>query len=249
MPANGQQPTVIHPGMNAEMASRAGSYRDWCVFFDDFDRGYDTTNRWAVVEDAGAGTGDVMLDAANGILNVGCDGDDNDSCQVSSINEVWKFQTAKRLYFETRIKIAITGLVSIFVGLSDTVAADFLLDAGTGPDVATGYIGAGFFIEEADLDTWQFQTCNGAAGNSDADILAFTDDEYTILGFAYDYNDGVTAKVTPYAKTPTGAIIQYAEQNFTIASSAEMHALMTVKTHAGNEEDLKVDYLGVWSER
>lgn len=212
-------------------------------FKDDFDHGYDTTNVWAVVEDAGAGGGDALDDSVYGVLSVGCDGDDNDECYVSSIAENWKFQTNKKLYFETRITLteANTDDANFIIGLSDTVAANSLQDDGAGP--MASYDGAVFFKVDGTMKI-QFETSNAAAQVTNATLDDFVSATTYVLGFLYDYNDGVTAKVTPYVDGVAGTT-----HDLTIAGLEEMHILMGVKAGGANEEALKVDYVHVMQER
>jgi hypothetical protein len=214
-------------------------------YFDDFFE-YDpsaTTGNWAVVEDAGADTGDVLLDAAGGVLNVGCDGDDNDECYVSSIAEIFKFQTNKKLYFECRITLteANTDDANWIIGLSDTVGANSLLDNGGGPMAL--YDGAVFFKVDGTM-TIQFETSNAGTQTTNNNLATFTSGTTYVLGFFYDPNDGTTALVTPYVNGVAGTAHQ-----LTISGLDEMHILMGVKAGGGNEENLKVDYVRCLMER
>ncbi len=215
-------------------------------YFDDFFE-YDATatvGNWAVVEDAGAGTGDVLVDAAGGVLNVGPDGDDNDEVYVSSIAEIFQFQATKRLYFEARVKLteANTDDANVIIGLSDTVAADSLLDDGGGP--MASYDGAVFFKVDGGTK-WQFEASNAGTQDTNTDVGTRASGTWVVLGFTYDYNDGTTAIITPYvngvADTAVGA---------TIAGMAEMHILLGCKAGGtGTEEIFQVDYVHVVAER
>jgi len=211
-------------------------------YFDDFFK-YDTTNDYAVVEDAGAGGGDVITDAAGGWLSVGCDGDDNDECYVSSIAEIFKFQTNKQLFFETKIKLteANTDDANFIIGLSDTVAANSLLDNGAGP--MASYDGAVFFKADGTMKI-QFETSNAGTQVTNATLADFVSGTEYVLGFLYDYNDGTTATVTPYVNGVAGTA-----HSLTISGLEEMHVLIGVKAGGANEEALVVDYVHVVSER
>jgi len=220
----------------------SSTHKTLIEYFDDFFE-YDTTINWAVVEDAGAGTGDVLTDAAGGVLNVGCDGDDNDECYVSSVAEVFKFQTTKKIYFECKIKLteANTDDANFIIGLSDTVAADSLVDNGAGP--MASYDGAVFFKVDGTMKI-QFETSNAAAQVTNATLADFVSATDYVLGILYDYNDGVTAKVTPYVNGVAGTA-----HDLTIAGLEEMHVLMGVKAGDVAEENLLVDYVHVIAER
>jgi len=211
-------------------------------YFDDMFT-YDTTFDWAVVEDAGATGGDKITDAVGGVVQIGCDGDDNDECYVSSKAEVFKFQTNKRLFFEARVKLteANTDDANIIIGLSDTAAADSLVDDGAGP--MASYDGAVFFKVDGGT-VWQFETSNAASQETLTNAGAFTSGSWHTLGFLYDYNDGVTASVTPYVDGVAGTA-----QDLTISGLEEMHILLGVKAGGANEEALLVDYVHVVEDR
>lgn len=214
-------------------------------YFDDFFE-YDdtaTVGKWVVVEDAGAAGGDVLTDAAGGVLSIGCDGDDNDECYVASIAEIFKFQTDKRLTFEARVKLteANDDDANFIIGLSNTVAADSLLDNGGGP--MASYDGAVFFKVDGGTKI-QFESSNAAAQVTNNALADFESGEWVTLKFAYDYNDGVTGKITPYVDGVAGTV-----HDITIAGLEEMHVLMGVKAGGANEEALLVDYVKVTMDR
>lgn len=214
-------------------------------FFDDFFT-YDptaTVGGYAVVEDAGAGGGDVISDAAGGVLSVGCDGDDNDECYVSSIAEIFKFQTNKNLEFECKIKLteANTDDANWIIGLSDTVAANSLLDDGAGP--MASYDGAVFFKVDGTMKI-QFESSNAGTQVTNATLADFVSGTDYVLGFKYNCGDGTTGTITPYVNGVAGTA-----HSITIAGLEEMHVLMGVKAGGANEEALLVDYVSVQAER
>lgn len=222
-----------------------GSPLSWVEYFDDFFE-YDTTatvGNWAVVEDAGATGGDVLTDAAGGVLSIGCDGDDNDECYVSSIAEIFKFQTDKKVTFETRIKLteANTDDANFIIGLSDTVGANSLLDDGAGP--MASYDGAVFFKVDGGTAI-QFESSNAATQVTNATLATWASATWFTLKFVYDPGDGTTGTITPYVNGVVGTA-----HSITIAGLAEMHILMGVKAGGANEEALLVDYVRVRMER
>jgi len=240
--------TVTHPNQNAKELASGGELRDWYHFHDDFLYGYDTTFDWAVVEDAGADTGDALTDAAGGILNVGCDGDDNDECYVSSKAEIFKFAASKPLIFEARIQLteANTDDANWIIGLSDTVAANSLVDNGAGPMASYG--GAVFFKVDGSMYIG-VETSNTTTQATSATALAFVSATWYTLRFEFDPNDGTTGKVTFFAASGTGAFQRLAQKDITLASLAEMHVLLGVKAGGANEENLLVDYVDIWAKR
>ena len=236
----GKTPTVVWgPRGGSDMMSTRGGLIE---YFDDF-FDYNTTFKYAVVEDAGATEADKITDAHGGVLQIGCDGDDEDECYVSSLAEIFKFQTDKRLFFEALVKLteAATNKANIIIGLSDTVAADSMQDAGAGP--MASFDGVVLFKVDSGV-VWQIMASNAASQDSEASIGAFSDDTWQKVGFLFDYNDGVTAIVTPYIDGVAGTAV-----SLTIAGLAEMHILLGVKAGSAAEEALKVDYVHVMCER
>ena len=236
----GKTPTVVWgPRGGNDFQS---SHHSVIEYFDDFFT-YNTTFNYAIVEDAGATEADKITDANGGVLQIGCDGDDNDECYISSIAEIFKFQTDKRLFFEAYVKLteANTDDANIIIGLSDTVAADSLVDDGAGP--MASYDGVVFFKVDGGT-VWQFESSNAATQDTEMDVGDVNDGEWTKLAFFYDPNDGVTAIITPYVDGVAGTAV-----NLTIAGLAEMHILMGVKAGGTNEEALLVDYVHVACER
>lgn len=211
-------------------------------YFDDF-FAFDTTatvGGYATVSDGGT---IANIDGAGGVLSIATDVNDNDESYVSSITEVFLFSTTKNLYFEARVKLteANTDDANIIVGLSDTVAANSLLDNGAGP--MASYDGAVIFKVDGGT-VWQGEASNAATQDTDTDIGAFSDATWTKLGILYDFNDGVTATVTFYIDGVSGGSV-----DLTIAGLAEMHILLGVKAGDTNAETLLVDYVHVATER
>lgn len=211
-------------------------------YFDDFFT-YDNTatvGGYAEVSDAGA---IAAIDANNGVLSFATGATIENETYVSSLQEIFKFETDKSLYFEigfTHTEANVDDANLIF-GLSDNAAANFLQDAGAGP--AASFDGAVFF-KVLDGTVWQFMTSNAASQASNVNIGAVTDAVFTRLGFNYDYNDGVTAIITPYLNGVAGTPV-----NLTIAGLAEMHVVMGAKAGGANAETVLVDYVQVSKER
>ena len=212
-------------------------------FFDDFFTYDDTATVGDYVEVHDGTPATAATDAAGGVFSMACGATDENETYVSSMHEVFKFTTTEMLWFEARVKLteAATDDANIIVGLSDTVAADSMLDAGAGP--MASYDGAVFFKVDGGT-VWQFETSNAATQKTLTSAGAFTDGAWTKLGFLYDYNDGVTANVTPFVNGVAGTA-----QTLTIAGLEEMHILLGVKAGGSNAETLLVDYVHVVTER
>lgn len=213
------------------------------TFFDDF-LNYDSTATVGDWVDSVSDAGTIAAtDANGGVLSAATGATDNNETYVSSTHEIFKFQTTKRLFFEARVKLTEANVddANIIVGLSDTVAADSLLDDGAGP--MASYDGAVFFKVDGGT-VWQFETSNAGTQATNTSVGAFTSGSWHKLGFLYEYNDGVTANVTPLVDGTAGTA-----KTLTIAGLAEMHILFGAKAGGGNAETLLVDYIHVAAER
>jgi len=236
----GKAPAIIWgPRGGNDMLSAKGGAWD---YFDDFFN-YDptaTVGEYAAVSDGGAVD---VGDADNGVLSIADGATDNDETYISSIHEIIKFATDKRLFFEARVKLteANTDDANIIIGLSDIVAANSLLDNGAGP--MASYDGACFFKVDGGV-VWQFETSNAGTQLTNTSVAAFVTATWYKLGFLYDPNDGVTAIVTPYVDG-----VASTAKNLTIAGLDEMHILMGVKAGGANAETLLVDYVHIAKER
>ncbi len=206
-----------------------------CEFEDDF-YSYDDTATVGDYVEVSDGTPAVdVIDSNYGELSIACESTTENETYISSMHEIAKFLTNKRAFFECLVTLteANTDDANIIIGLSDTVAADSLLDSGAGP--MASYDGAVFF-KVLDGTVWQFETSNAGSQNTLASLGTFTSGTKHHLAFQYDYNDGVTASVTPFLDGVAGTA-----QDLTIAGLAEMHLLMGVKAGGANAETLKVD--------
>jgi len=223
------------------------------IFFDDF-FWYDptaTVGKWAVVEDAGATTGDKPIDGVGGWVNIGPDGDEHDEIYVSSANECFKVEAGKRLYFEAKVKPveADTNEMCWCVGLSDTVAANTITDAGA---MAASFDGIVFFKGSGGL-TFDFIASNGSNQDTASEVGTETSGTAVRLGFLVEPGldadgeaDSTKARVTPYVDGVAGEAVEVA-----LSGMGEMHVLFGVKKDGtgGNEEALQVDYVMVVQER
>ncbi len=224
-------------GGNDLMSSSINSvieFQDDFFWFDDEDDWVDTVSDGGTIE---------VADGAGGILSIASTGNDNDESYVSLKTEAFIFGTTKRVYFQARIKLteANTPDANFIIGLSDTVAANSLLDGGGGP--MASYDGAVIFKLDGALQ-FQFETSNAGTQVTNATVVAFVSATWYTVGFLYDFGDGTTGTVTPYIDG-----VAYAAHDITIAGLQEMHVIMGVKAGGGNAETLLVDYVHVQQER
>lgn len=198
----------------------------------------DNTNEFTLVTDSG-GTAAVS-DVAGGVLTITNAAADNDESYLSSKTEAWKFAANKPLWFEARVLASADNMI---LGLSDTVAANFLQDTGAGP--AASFDGAVFFRGET--ATWQFETSNAGTQVTNADVTDTTTDTYIRLGFIFDPNDGTTGKITPVVNGVVGA--ESDAHSITLSGLEEMHIVFGCKNAAGVAATLLVDYVQVLQAR
>ncbi len=206
------------------------------IYKDDFYT-YDNTatvGGYAEVSDGGA---IAPTDANGGVLSIATDVNAQDESYVSSLHKVFKFQTDKNGFFEARVKLteANTNDANIIIGLSDTVSANFLQDAGAGP--AASYDGAVFFKLFDEL-LWNFEVSNAGTQDTELSVGTFTSATWHKLGFRYEFKDGVTATITPYVDGVAGTAV-----TMLIAGLEEMHLVAGLKAGGANAETLLVDYI------
>ena len=221
--------------------------RQTARYFDDFVTMAtdDTTGdpiEWEIVQDAGATAQIGALDGLGGWFQVCCDGDDNDECYAASRSEAFIFNTTKELLFEARVKLtagSTDGKGTFVVGLSDTVAANSILDAGT---LMASFDGAIFCLEE-DAEV-SFTTSNASSQTRTATAYSWTNGDTVRLGFYYSPGDGTTGNVTPIVNGAEGTT-----HDITISGLEEMHILLGCKTHEGAEQKLEVDWCEVIQRR
>lgn len=240
---------ATHPNQSAWEQAFGGNRMDWCVFEDDF-YAFDSTatvGGYTVVADAGGAQS--VIDGVNGILSIVNDGDDNDSTEVSSVAESWKFAANKPLYFLTRVYCveAATNELGLAIGLSDTVATNSITDDEGG--LMASFDGA-LFHKVAKGSVWQFETSNAGDQVTNATVgNSLTTATWYWLAFEFYPNDGVTGHIIPYTKAGTAAWVRGTKHNITLSGLAEMHILFAVKNGSANAETLLVDYVGVAAKR
>lgn len=196
---------------------------------------------WEIVQDAGATAQIGPADGKGGWFQVACDGDDNDEAYAANRSEAFIFNTTDMVFFEARVKHtagSTDGKGSFILGLSDTVAADSITDAGS---LMSSFDGA-VFIKGED-DNIDFATSNAAAQVRN-EVATWVDGSTHRLGFLYLPEDGVTAVVIPIVD----GVPQTAHE-LTISGLEEMHLFFGVKTHEAAEQTLLVDWYEVVQDR
>lgn len=218
-------------------------------FFDDFTQTScdDTTNvptGWALVADAGSTGGCTLSDTVGGSLKVFPDGDDNDEAYLSSRSEVFKFAASKPMWFECRCRLnengGTAGKSGFIIGVSDTVAANSLVDGGT---LMTSFDGA-LFVKEEDATDIDFFGSNAATVDNDV-LVTFVDGTWYRLGFYFDPGAGTTGTLTPYVNGTA-----YTAQNITLSGLEEMHVVVGAKMFATTTEaSFEIDWIRAFQTR
>lgn len=205
------------------------------MFGDDFRSKLDLTNNYAVTADVGETQ--ETIDAGGGVLSIACDGDNEDEAYVSTLRQICLFSSAKPAWFECRVKLteSNTDNANIIIGLSDTVGANFLQDAGAGP--AASYDGAVFFKVDGGT-VWQFETSNAGTQVTDSDVGTFTSAAWHTLGWYFD-GTASTSTITPYVDG-----VADTARDIVLSGLQEMAVVMGVKggNAANTVETLLVDY-------
>lgn len=193
----------------------------------------------------------VITDAAGGILTVTTGGTDNNQHLLSSIGESWLFAANKDLTFKTRVKVTQAAEQAAFIGLSNDVSADHLVD-DTGA-IRSTFDGAGFYCKTGGTPNWFVVSSNGATQNTGSGLtggdttLAATTAVWFKLKFTVTHTSSTTATIRFYIWNETTGSGYTLVDTHTILYSGleEMHAFFTNKTGTGAAEATAIDYVDV----
>ena len=224
--------------------STIGDITKLCRFEDDF-FDFNTGDRWtATTTDSGTV---AVIDGDGGVLQLEASGGtaaDNDQTIVSSTNEIITVTAGRTIDFRARIKLteADTDKANFAIGLSDTVAADFMQDDGDGPDAS--YDGAVFFKVDGGTKI-QTEVSNAGTQVTDTDAGDFSSGDWHDLRILITSDSGDTeATCKFYVDGVLGAT-----SALTIAGLEPMHIVATVKNGSAALETLLVDYVGTYFTR
>jgi hypothetical protein len=192
-----------------------------------------------------------LLDSHGGGMILYCDADDNDQKILHTDSEFVKFQSGKGGFALFRIKhtaVSTDGKGTWAIGLSDTVAADIIADAGT---IMASFDGALFFKGE-DAGNIVLVTSN-ATEQASTVIAPWVDGNDVFLGIEWDTQDSKTTgklRIRAYYGTDIDDMALVADNiELTLAGLAEMHGVMTVKTHEAGEQSIEVRQFYVLADR
>lgn len=229
---------------NSEMAAvYAAAFADpekFSVFYNHFNRGV------AATEFSTTGDGTVInaaQDGANGVHNIGTrtsTATDNDQVNFSTVQEAWKMASGKPLFLDAGIKCteAATNSANLFVGLSDDVAADLILDDGAG--MKTTFDGAGLFKVDGGT-VWQAIGSTGSDQAINTSAGSFTSGSWQRLAFFFDPGNGTDGYIYPFVNgvEQTRVLLEG------LASQDECHAVFGVKTGTGAQQIIQLDWLTI----
>jgi hypothetical protein len=143
----------------------------------------DTTNVWTQVQDV-AGTGLTVQDERGGLAKFVNGTNDNDFHYYVSVNEIARVNSAKDLWFFTKIRILDVSEADWFVGLCAKVsAADALFDARVDSIGLFGTDGSALVRLEVNKDSTSVPNTDG--------VISLTDDVIWNLSFHVVNDDEV----------------------------------------------------------
>ncbi len=216
------------------------------TFFDDFTRGFDTTNVWTYTEGTDSATSAAALAAGGGglILTTGDAGTGlaADTCQLTTKNLFWQASNGD-LTFEIRIKLSAITTCWAFVGFTDTVAASLeapiesAASANTLTTNASDAVGW-MFDTRMSTDNWWL---TGVAANTDATAqnsgYAPVADTYEVLRIVLD----TSGKATFYRNgVPVGTIMSGA-----VTAATDLAPVIAVsKTSVAASMTATINYVG-----
>tara|TARA_R100000808_G_scaffold15607_3_gene35922 strand:+ start:1516 stop:2289 length:774 start_codon:yes stop_codon:yes gene_type:complete len=180
----------------------------------------------------------AQMDQLGGWLSIPTGGTDENETYVSTPGEPFLFDAIHETYARARISMNenTANKGQWIVGLSDTVAANSLLDAGAGP--MASYDGAVFY--KAEDGGISCESSNAGTQVTDADAKTWTDDDERLLEILYHPSDGTTGKVYFLVD---GICLMV--QDITISGLQEMHWLMGAKTTEGAANALEISDIEV----
>jgi hypothetical protein len=210
------------------------------VLEDEFNSFTDTQIWTVAAADSG---GAAVGDAKGGILTVSpSDGTvgDNDHTQVASTHEIVSLVDGKPVLLEFWIEQdeANTDDANWFVGVSDDVAADFLVDDGAGPK--TTFDGFGVFKVDGE-NKIRAVSSNGSAQT----VQTAADSAVSVSGAQRKVQilavpSGASAQVYFYVD---GTLL--ATHTLSLTGLGEMHVLIAAKNGDTNHDTLLVDFVKV----
>jgi len=150
----------------------------WHTYYNDFDR-YAAADWTPNTTEAGSGAAtEALTNIDGGGLLITNDNADNDNDFFQLPVESFKWETGKRLYFETRFKVSNATETDIAIGLQITDTTPL--------DVTDGI----FFLKADDAATVSLLVEKNNTATTSAAIATLANDTWVTLAFYYEPSDG-----------------------------------------------------------
>lgn len=221
------------------------------TLFDDFINPASATTSdvqaWTATNDGATGTPVFNADAVGGVASILTAAADNDYAAYASANEVFKFTSGKKFWFEARVKVAeaTTNESTWWVGVTDTLTTGGVQADALGP--LASYDGALFWKTPETAMTLNFETSNAGTQNTLSAFATSVSNTWTKVAF---YFDGQST-IYPYAAVnDSDTWVSYTGQTISTTGLEEMHAVFGIKAGpTAAAETLQIDYIFVAQER
>lgn len=166
----GTAPLAITP-----QRQRINSHR----FFDDFDT-FNTADWTITTTEAGAGSATEALgNVDGGVLVITNDDASGDADFFQKVGESFKFESGKKLWFESRFKIDNATNSAVVMGLQITDTTPL--------DVTDGV----FFLKSSGDTKFDFLVEKNNTATTTSEVFTLVDDTFCTLGFHYNGSDKV----------------------------------------------------------
>lgn len=196
------------------------------TYWEDFD--YYTAANWTVTETQ-AGATQALTDGDGGLLLLTNSAADNDLNALQKVGESFRFESGKKLFFESRFKVNDATQSDVVMGLQITDATPL--------DVSDGV----FFIKPDDAATVNFLVEKNNTATTASAIATMADDTFIRLGFFYDGIDAVFYYVNGVLAGKSATTNLVDDEDLTIS--------FAIQNGAAAAKTMTVDYIFVAKER
>lgn len=195
------------------------------TYFEDFD--YYTAGDWTVTETDAAAT-QALTDGDGGQLLLTNGNTDNDLLALQKVGESFLFESGKRLFFESRLKVSDATSSDVVMGLQITDTTPL--------DVTDGV----YFIKgNGDTDIQLAVEKNNTATTTS--VATMDDDTFITLGFYYNGSDKIEYAVNGVVGGSSVVTNLPDDENLTVS--------MALQNGADAVKTMTVDYVFVAKER
>ena len=194
------------------------------TFLNEFDR-YLTTDWTLNTAETGTGAAtEALTNVDGGALLVTTDDADNDNDFFQLPIESFKFDSTKRLYFETRFKVADATNSDVVFGLQITDTSPL--------DVTDGI----FFLKPDDAATLNFLVEKNNTATTASAIATLANDTWVTLAFYYEPSDGRVAYFVDGVRVGASAITN-------VPDDEELTVSFGYQNGAAGADTMTVDYI------